>query len=48
MPKERHSESGEARQRRLDKKAEDRTNARASEEQLVDEMIKKSIQLHGA
>jgi len=47
MPKKRKLESDEQRQERLEKEAL-RASSRVDEERNLDEMIRKSIRLHGA
>jgi hypothetical protein len=48
MRKSRKTETDEERQERLETEAQDRARAQTAEEQTIDEMIRRSIRLHGA
>lgn len=48
MRKSRKAETADERQERLETEAQERARAQKAEEQTVDEMIRRSIQLYGA
>lgn len=48
MPRRQSMESAEQRRERLERKVRHRIDAAAAEERALDEMVKRSISLHGA